>query len=1267
MVVAVMNRIFFYKNSVKRLIVLFCIVGCLFSASALAAPFWEKANIVFNGEPSGMIRDIVHSSDGLWLGAENGLFLLSGKNEKKVEFPFPYSGYISDLYLGQDETLWITVYGEGVYYKRKNEDVKVFNTGKEMETAWKVIQHGESVIILTVGKILLMNIHSKEVTSEIHGLSGEAFTEFPHIFDFLGSVYIFEGANFSIISEGKRDIVSGLVSEKWPGLSKVLDVSKSGGQYFVTGPEGVYTSSLSGENSVFHSINDQFSNVKRVMKLDGELVVVGDRITILKDGGFVEAGWTSLLWDKESVGTLMAADINHHGDLFLATSARGLLYVPAFFNAINTSPKGYEKNIVNLLTDGFSAIAGVTKVYPKHPAKGCLSESTILPVCQNDFKVAIKYSGDFWLTLHNSGASSVIKMLNENGAITDEIHVPYTVQDMSVDTAGLIYLLTSSNQILVQLTRHSWREQKTSLPETENPTCFFLDEEGKAYICSSKNGLLKVDINSGHVKKVKFSTNNGIRYIRAGLKDANNSLWITTNSGLFYSGPDNLWYHLKYPDGIKDFDFEYKGMTTFKDKLLINGDNFDYQISLNEFNERLQERQQKINTAEVTVKNVEDKSPLAPDDKGIYTVTSGNGIFQIRAFVNDYVLRNELFLEYRFSESPIWVKTNSPNFDINFPNLDVGRHNFLIRIHDPRSYVEQPVTTIPLNVLPPWWRTWQAMMVYLVIVIIGLYLAYRSYLKRVDEQGAMLTTLVEEKNSVIQDTNQFMQRMLRNKQRAMANLSHEIRTPLTLILGPLKEVLEAPDSDKTVERIELATRNADRISVLVDQMLELEKLEYIKTLPPQHYELDHDMPRIMFDLKAYAALKKHQLTWQCSGQKRITLFTDSLEKILSNLVSNAVKYTPEGGKIGVSVKQRQLQLVIEVSDNGAGMTEEQVDKIFDRYTRLENEAEGTGVGLALVKELVIANCGHIKVESEPGAGSCFTVFLPMTGSTTKSQAMAKEVKENPARHYNIDRELAGEGKFILVVDDNEELRTYIRDLLGGVYRCLMASNGKEALDIVARAKPDLVLTDYKMPDMDGLAFAKALRRDDSLAKVPLIFMSAFGDPKSIRLALEAGADSYMTKPVEKPLLLSRISNLFERYQPVEPEVTEHVTEEPEDELPEFENEQGQRFYFKALELMEKHYGDEDFTKPVFAEMMAVSDRHLQRLFQSSFDKPFNAVIREFRLEKARGMLEEGMQITQISYDTGFASPSHFSRAFKDVYHTTPSKYQKEHYHFKRKA
>lgn len=629
----------------------------------------------------------------------------------------------------------------------------------------------------------------------------------------------------------------------------------------------------------------------------------------------------------------------------------------------------------------------------------------------------------------------------------------------------------------------------------------------------------------------------------------------------------------------------------------------------------------------------------------------------------NYLDRTILSYEYRFKgREGNWTTLEPENWIIDFDRFSSGKHDMEIRVNDPRSYAEQPVTTIRLQVLPPWWRSWQALTVYALALLLTSYLIYRSYLRRVGEQGQMLTRMVDEKNTALEDSGTFLNQVLSQKQRIMANLSHEIRTPLSLVIGPLSQMLKAPDNPEMPALLDTASRNANRIRMLVDQMLELEKLDYVRSRPKQLYDLDKDIPKIIYDLKPFAEAKDQTLLVKCSTGKSIALYEDTLEKILSNLVSNAVKYTHTGGNISVRITQRAMQLLIEVSDNGEGIPDEKRDKIFERYTQLDKSKDGVGVGLALVKELVTVNDGHIKLESEVGQGTCVRVWLPLLSTEYEQRAANANVAagESQSPGYAVNEAAPLEDKLILVVDDNEELRRYLHKQISGQYHCLVADSAKQALGVSARMRPDLILTDFKMPDMDGLALTKAIRERFSDLRIPVIVMSAFGDPQSIRDALAAGADSYLTKPVETELLLLRIKNVLERQQIQTVEVSADESENGLPDLPDFVSERDQNFYFRVMDILDAQHADENFNRTAMSSALAVSERQLSRNLRNIFDKTFIELLKEYRLDRAKQLLAEGKQVTQVGLEVGFSSPSQFSRAFREVNDTTPTQYQQEH-------
>ncbi|MBU2980102.1 ATP-binding protein [Alteromonas sp. C1M14] len=734
---------------------------------------------------------------------------------------------------------------------------------------------------------------------------------------------------------------------------------------------------------------------------------------------------------------------------------------------------------------------------------------------------------------------------------------------------------------------------------------------------------------------------------------------VATNRGLFAVGKaKGERIKLDTSFGIMDSDFDFDGISASSQQIFVKGDKHRYLIDKATLLKNLSNLS--VDTHPIPLSSLEFSAIDSQDKADALRVLEGAAP-KVKLPSFNYIARHLLTYEFMLDNGPNWQQLEANVTTVVLNQLTGGTHTLQLRVHDPRSYQLQPVTRLNIRVLPPWWRSWQAMVIYGVLLSFIIFITYWSYRKRIREQGAYLTSLVNEKNRVLEESNDSIKRMLQRKQTVFSNLSHELRTPLSLILGPLSQLKKSVTSAKALEHLQLAERNAGRIQVLLDQMLEVERLDHVKTLPVNECDIASVTQCILYDLSTLADMKQQTLNWQCTTKEKIKLYGGSLEKILMNLVSNAVKYTPRMGAINVSVRVDNLQLIIQVDDNGIGMTESERLRIFERYTRFNEGEQGAGVGLALVKELITANGGWINVVSQQDKGTRFTVTLPMLHHFDSDDVdTVEEPIVNEYELINADNKQA----IILVVDDNQEMRHYLHTVLSINYTCLLANNGKHGLQIVEKIRPHLIITDYKMPVMDGLALVTSIRDDAAHAYIPIIMLSALGDSTSRVRGLQANIDCYLTKPFNEEALLLTVTNLLHREATHRSE--SNAAEEPANDwpLPTFESEREQQFYFKLMTFMEQVYGQENSSRSDVAQHMAMSERHLQRKIKAMFGKNFTDLLREFRMRKAKDMLEQGRQITQVVYDVGFTSPSYFSRSFKEVYDVTPSEYQKHNYKVK---
>ena len=549
-------------------------------------------------------------------------------------------------------------------------------------------------------------------------------------------------------------------------------------------------------------------------------------------------------------------------------------------------------------------------------------------------------------------------------------------------------------------------------------------------------------------------------------------------------------------------------------------------------------------------------------------------------------------------------------------------------------------------------------------------------------------------------------RLLDVRSRLFADLSHEFRTPLTLILGPLDTLLESePNADPLPvarERLGMMRKSARRLLRLIGELLDLAKLE------AGSLRLDVRPVRAVTFLRGIVAtftgLAERQgidLRFEAEGfgetDVRLLIDRDKLDKVLVNLVSNAIKFTPQGGT--VRVRARYLseaskdRLVIEVKDTGRGIPADDLPHIFERFRQARHsDAGGTGIGLALTKELALLHGGDVRATSEEGFGSTFTVTLPAKVApaleeperlTDEPNGLAEddfasstapllptenarasdfllaitdnkgEAEESPEQDQR---------ETVLVVEDDAGVRAYVCDCLGDAYRALEASNGAEGLEIARREVPDLVLSDVMMPRLDGYGLCRALKSDAVTGHIPVVLLTAKASEESKIEGLETGADDYLAKPFSARELQVRVKNLLESRRLLRRRFSRDVLLRPEP-APGASEANGapsadDLFIECAREAVEAHLDDVHFNVDAFAEAMGMSRRQLQRKLRAVADESPSAFVRIIRLRQAAVLLKQQRYetVAEVAYAVGFSSPSYFTRCFRDAFDAAPTEY-----------
>lgn len=513
------------------------------------------------------------------------------------------------------------------------------------------------------------------------------------------------------------------------------------------------------------------------------------------------------------------------------------------------------------------------------------------------------------------------------------------------------------------------------------------------------------------------------------------------------------------------------------------------------------------------------------------------------------------------------------------------------------------------------------------------------------------------------------------KARFFDNITHEFRTPLSLIIAPVDAMLQDEQHQGATRRGLLTVRrNAHQLLQLINQLLDLAKLES-DNLPVVESQGDvvAFLAQVVDSFQAFAEQKGILLTFTASKSAQETLFdTDKWQKILTNLLSNALKFTPQNGRIAVRCDVGQTGVMITVTDTGIGITREHLPHIFDRFyqvdTSLTRAYEGSGIGLALAYELARRVGGTLSVASVPGDGTTFTVGLPIRSTlsnglvSVRPQVMSSPnlfeeglVKCETALTEPVDPLLP----IILLVEDNAELRAFMAESLAGQYQILTAANGRVGLDIAKQELPDVVISDVMMPEMDGYQLTHQLKNDPVTDHIAVVLLTARTAADSRREGLEKGADEYLTKPFDLDELRLRLRNLINRQQKLRSYYRRQFSSDPSvTPLPEEASKPTVQdiFLTKLTDIVEAHLDDSTFRTELLAEEVAMSLRTLTRKLATLVGVTPIRFIRNYRIHRATELLRAGHSVAEAAYRVGFEHPANFATAFKEVFQQTPTEF-----------
>ena len=761
-------------------------------------------------------------------------------------------------------------------------------------------------------------------------------------------------------------------------------------------------------------------------------------------------------------------------------------------------------------------------------------------------------------------------------------------------------------------------------------------------------GLNKVTVSESDtvITDISVSAKTSYGKILAITRDLQGDLWLNTSQGLLRYSPESGKYNEYYhKDGLCSNTMTEAACMDSEGNVYIgtiNGINVFFPADIND-----DYRTAKPVITGLKVNNIPIKANGEDGilDKGIEN-TSGIMLghkassFSL-SFVAPYFHNNDK-VRYRYimeGADKYWTDISWPQHEATYNRLSPGHYTFRIKAANPDGIWDPHAAALDIIIKPAPWNTWWAYLLYAAAAS-GIIAAILRYwiLQNKFKNEAFIEHLHREHEKILNEM----------KLRFHTNISHEIKTSLMLIQSPLEELdTNCIASEKEKTRIDIIRRNVDWLSSLVHQFLDLQKVE--NEAMPLYVALDDAAAmtvEVYSRFRSIAELKHINFLIECEPSSIPGWFDrDKLMKIISNLISNALKFTPEEGTVSIVAYRTGSELVIVVEDSGNGIETSNLDKIFDRFWQnSEDGNSGSGVGLALVKSLARLHRGKIEVSSKIKEGSTFTLTIPCTRDAYKDLLVAPQPeKQIPSTTIPENKPL------ILIIDDNDDIREYLGLNIGNTYGVIYAKDAESGIRMAVRHIPDLIILDIMLPDYNGYTVCSQIKKNSITCHIPIIILSAKGEKEDITRGYECGAQDYLIKPFSGKLLLKKIDNIIRYRGNGSRQPSDSPTDKSEDIL-----------VTKVREIIEKNYDNPELRINDVCDMLAMSHTQFYRKLKAVCDKSFSDMLIEYRMEKAGKMiLESECNVSEVMFSVGISSNSYFTKVFKEYYGITPSEMLKK--------
>lgn len=1196
---------------------------------------------------------IEFDKERLLLGTDNGLLLFNRQEKTFEEFPVIKQGKVSirclekkadNIFIGTDSGLYLYQLSRHYYTQihKKLQNVIVQSI---------LYQSDERVWIGTEGDgLFLLNMTSGELNAYKHHPDNAS----------------------SICSDYIRTLAMDAQFRLWIGTFNGLSILQNGNDSF----ENYYHDPMDNASLSQNSIRTLFKDVQGGMWAGTYYGGLNYAHPLKNQFGYMRQNpYTRTLNDK----VLSCIEEDDDGTIWIGTNDNGV----NIYNPQNNRFRYYNRNNNNLFQSNniktFLFSHDKKHVYVGTHGGGLLlldkatgKGSKIDLPSENVYALCYGLNNDIWI-----GTLDGLFTYNEKTKETDKFEEPTLSSKqifyLKADTQNRLWIGGNRSLGMYNLHTGNFKNYKSNeyYGTISNGAIHCIIEDSQHTIwMGTRGGLTRFSAKNDTFKT--YSKGNGLpnNVVYGIIEDDAGKLWISTNNGIACFNPETETFR-NYSD-FDELPFSQFNMYSFcktKSGLIyfggINGLISFYPALLIDNPFTVKPKITKIQVSNKEIRPFDETGILHNNildtEKIELTPRQSNIGFEFVA--SNYLSGKHNLFAYKLDGlDKDWSYTSENRF-VTYSNLSHGKYTFVVKAANSDGKWCEEQAHLAITVLPNWWQTRWAILLFSMVSLLIIYLLYHFlHQRRLMEKQLEIEHIEREKTA---EVNQM-------KMRFFINISHEFKTPLTLILSPLHELLERTTDKWESSQLKFIQKNANKLMHLVNQLMDYRRAELgVLELHAQQTIPQKTIYETYILFEKLARQKNIQYNLEYQPEDKIFLIdTNYLETALSNLLSNAFKFTPENGIISVRVEEDVNYLILEVEDSGCGIAKEKLPFIFDRYYQIDNSGIGSGIGLSLVKKLLDLHHGYVKVESEPGKGSTFSIFFPQNHEVYALSEIEKEAKNHTVSPKNIDFLIDDESTkladnnasnsvkgTLLIVEDNNDVLEYLKERMSESYQIITARNGEEALVSVNKNRIDLILTDVMMDKMDGIKLCKTIKKNIRTCHIPVIMLSAKSNISDQLKGLEVGADDYLPKPFTYSVLNAKVQNMLKSRNVIKEYYSTSSEVEPEKVT---FNELDKELLTKARKIVMTHLDNPDFSADLFSSEMGMSRSSLHLKLKAITGESTIDFIRKIRFNQAAKLLLDGRyNVAEVSAMVGFNSPSYFATSFKKYFECLPTDYIKK--------